>query len=111
MQAHRSRTDGLRPLLLRRHRFWADRFRGNEEVNIGGVYVRAIGASLGAKRVDNEAVAASCGKDANFVAERIGATEVRRAAPGETAVSLATAACREAMGTAGIAAKDVALLV
>jgi 3-oxoacyl-[acyl-carrier-protein] synthase-3 len=71
----------------------------------------AIGSSLGAVRVDNKAVAAGFGKDASFVAERIGALELRRAAPIETAVSLAAAACRDAVRNTNLSLKDVGLVL
>ena len=78
---------------------------------IGGVYIKAIGASLGAMRVDNRAVAAAFGKDADFVLERIGALELRRAAPTDTAVSLAVAACQNALENAGVSLKEVGLIL
>lgn len=78
---------------------------------IGGVYIEAIGVRLGASCVNNVAVAASFGKDAEFLSMRIGALEVRRAGSDETAVSLATAACIEAIKSSEISFEDVQLLI
>lgn len=61
--------------------------------------------------MDNIAAAASYGKDECFVSTRIGASTVRRAAPTESAVSLAVTASQEALTTSKVALSQVQLLI
>lgn len=73
--------------------------------------ISGLGSALPGRLVDNEAIAPGIGVDAAWIERRTGIRGRRHAASGETVVSLATAAGREALLAASIPAASVDLVL
>ncbi len=69
------------------------------------------GSYLPERRVDNAEVAAPAGVDAEWVERKTGILSRRRAAPHEASSDLALAAARDALAAAGIAPRDLGVIV
>jgi len=76
-----------------------------------GAAILSVGASLPARSVTNDEVAARIGKTDDWIYTRTGIRERRHAQPDERLTDVAAAASREALERAGVAAADLDLVV
>ena len=76
-----------------------------------GAAILAVGASLPARSVSNDEVAARIGKTDEWIYTRTGIRARRHAADGERLTDVAAAASREALERAGVAAAELDLVV
>jgi 3-oxoacyl-[acyl-carrier-protein] synthase-3 len=88
----------------------------NEQRGLAGAAMRAaavlsVGASLPARSVTNDDVAARIGKTDEWIYTRTGIRERRHALPDERLTDVAAAASREALERAGVAAAELDLVV
>lgn len=74
-------------------------------------YLRAFGAYLPSRVVDNHELATAAGTDAEWILRATGIVERRFAAPEESVASLGIRAAKECLDNAGLTARDVGLLV
>jgi 3-oxoacyl-[acyl-carrier-protein] synthase-3 len=74
-------------------------------------YLRAFGAYLPSRIVDNEELAAATGTDAEWILRATGIAERRFAATDESVTSLGIQAAKNCLENAGLAARDVGLLL
>lgn len=80
-------------------------------MKLGGVFVRSIGCVEATDRVDNVAQAQALGKDAEFVATRVGTKTLPQAAAGETPTALGVQAAHKALAQAQVKPDEISLLV
>jgi 3-oxoacyl-[acyl-carrier-protein] synthase III len=76
-----------------------------------GAAILSVGASLPARSVSNDEVAARIGKTDEWIYTRTGIRERRHAQPQERLTDVAAAASREALERAGVAAAELDLVV
>jgi 3-oxoacyl-[acyl-carrier-protein] synthase-3 len=76
-----------------------------------GIGVSGIGAALPDQIVTNEDLKQQYGMDPDWIEQRTGIRERRRARPGESTSTLAVTAARNAIENAGISAADIDLIV
>jgi 3-oxoacyl-[acyl-carrier-protein] synthase-3 len=74
-------------------------------------YLRAFGSYLPPRRVDNEALAARTGKDAASIEKASGILERRYAEDGVSVADLGLLAANDCLERAGVAAKDIGLIL
>ena len=74
-------------------------------------YLRAFGAYLPSRVVDNREMAAATGADPQYILRASGIEERRFAAPDESVASMGIRAARDCLENAGLAAGDVGLLL
>jgi|HubBroStandDraft_1064217.scaffolds.fasta_scaffold07082_5 3-oxoacyl-[acyl-carrier-protein] synthase-3 len=74
-------------------------------------YLRAFGAYLPSRVVDNREIAAATGTDAEYILRASGIEQRRFAAPDESVRSLGIHAARNCLENAGLAARDIGLLL
>ena len=74
-------------------------------------YLRAFGAYLPSRVVDNHELAAATGVDAGWILRGTGIEERRFAAPDESVTSLGIRAAQDCLQNAGLAAREVGLLL
>jgi 3-oxoacyl-[acyl-carrier-protein] synthase-3 len=74
-------------------------------------YLRAFGAYLPSRVVDNQELAAATGTDAGWILRATGIVERRFAAPHESVASLGIRAAKNCLENAGLVARDVGLLI
>ncbi|HEX6351903.1 ketoacyl-ACP synthase III [Actinophytocola sp.] len=77
----------------------------------GHLGILATGARLPVRVVTNEELAGPLGVSPDWIEDRTGVRERRRAAAGEATSDLATAAARRALAAAGVDARDVGLII
>lgn len=80
-------------------------------MNLEGVYIKSVGKALGSLTVENKILASSFKKDRDFIANRIGTTELRQSSEEESAVALGLKASIEALKLAGMVGKDIQLVI
>jgi 3-oxoacyl-[acyl-carrier-protein] synthase-3 len=78
---------------------------------VTGVAIAGVGRAVPERVVTNAPIAARLGVDEDWIAGRTGTRERRWLADGERLVDLATASAAEALEHAGIAARDVDLVI
>jgi len=81
------------------------------EPGLRGVAILSVGASLPARSVTNDEVAARIGKTDEWIYTRTGIRERRHAQADERLTDVAAAASREALERAGVAAAELDLVV
>ena len=74
-------------------------------------YLRAFGAYLPSRIVDNQEIAAATGTDPEYILRGSGIVERRFAAPDESVASLGIRAAKDCLENAGLLARDVGLLL
>jgi 3-oxoacyl-[acyl-carrier-protein] synthase III len=74
-------------------------------------FLRAFGAYLPSRVVDNQEIAAATGTDPEYILRASGIMERRFAAPDESVASLGILAARNCLENAGLRASDVGLLL
>jgi 3-oxoacyl-[acyl-carrier-protein] synthase III len=74
-------------------------------------YLRAFGAYLPSRVVDNQELATATGTDAEWIVRATGIVERRFAAPDESVASLGIQAAKNCLENAGAVARDVGLLL
>ncbi len=70
-----------------------------------------FGSQLPEKRLTNDDLSKMVDTNDDWIVQRTGIRERRIAAEGETTASLATAAAKKAIASAGIEAKDIELII
>ena len=80
-------------------------------MNLDGVYIKSVGQALGSLCVENKTLAASFQKDQEFIANRIGTTELPQSSEEEGAVALGLKASVEALKLAGMSGEDIQLVI
>ena len=74
-------------------------------------YLRAFGAYLPSRVVDNREMAAATGTDPEYIVRASGIEERRFAAPDESVASLGIRAAKNCLENAGVVARDIGLLL
>ncbi len=74
-------------------------------------YLQAFGAYLPSRRVDNQEIADAAGTDADYILRASGIEERRFAAPEESVASLGVQAAKSCLENAGLAAREIGLLL
>src|SRR5688500_17584679 len=94
------------------------RSRGNEQTTLThrpmpqyGAIISGTGSALPEKRLTNDDLSSMVDTNDEWITQRTGIKERRIAGEGETTATLATAAARKAIESAGIEAKEIDLIV